>query len=115
LGVTDSDIDVVWVPGAFEIPQTVHWMETSNSYDGIMTLGCVIRGDTPHFDFVAKAASSGLTRLGLSSKTPVVFGVLTCDTVEQAQTRSGIKSNKGVDVADGLVELINVRKKLNIS
>ncbi len=109
-GVADLSIDVVWVPGAFELPQTLHIMEKTGNYDGVIALGCVIRGDTPHFDYVCNAAGSGITRLGLSSETPVVFGVLTCDTFEQAQARAGVKSNKGIEAADSLVELINVFK-----
>jgi len=115
LGVSDGDVDVVWVPGAFEIPQALVSMDRARTYDGLMTLGCVIRGDTPHFDHVANAASSGVSRFGQSSQTPVVFGVLTCDTVEQALVRSGVKANKGVEVADGLIELINVLKSLKQS
>ncbi len=109
-GVADLDIDAVWVPGAFELPQTLHIMEKTGNYDGVMALGCVIRGDTPHFDYVCGAAGSGITRLGLSSETPVVFGVLTCDTFEQAQARAGVKSNKGIEAADSLIELINALK-----
>jgi len=109
-GVADLSIDVVWVPGAFELPQTLHIMEKTGDYDGVMALGCVIRGDTPHFDYVCNAAGSGITRLGLSSETPVVFGVLTCDTFEQAQARAGVKSNKGIEATDSLVELINAFK-----
>lgn len=109
-GVDDADIDVVWVPGAFELPQTLHIMEKTGNYDGVMALGCVIRGDTPHFDYVCNAAGSGITRLSLSSETPVVFGVLTCDNFDQAQARAGVKSNKGIEAADSLVELINALK-----
>jgi len=112
LGVKQEAIDVVWVPGAFELPQTIHVMDQSKSYDGLVALGCVIRGQTPHFDYVAEAASSGLMRFGLSSQTPLVFGVLTCDTAEQAQARAGLKSNKGAEVAQSLIELISVLNKV---
>lgn len=112
LGVKQEAIDVVWVPGAFELPQTVHTMDQSKTYDGLIALGCVIRGQTPHFDYVAEAASSGLTRFGLSSQTPLVFGVLTCDTPAQAQARAGLKSNKGAEVAESLIELISVLNKV---
>lgn len=112
LGVTDGSLDVVWTPGAFELPQTLHALDQTRRYDGLCALGCVIRGDTPHFDHVAYAASQGLTRLSLSTKTAIVFGVLTCDTVAQAQARVGIKSNKGAEVAESLIELIRVLEKV---
>lgn len=112
LGVAAADVDVVWVPGAFELPQAVHLMDQAKSYDGLMALGCVIRGETPHFDHVAGAASRGLARFSLSSQTPLGFGVLTCDTVEQAQARAGLKSNKGAQTAESLIELINVLRAI---
>ncbi len=112
LGVAPEAIDVVWVPGAFELPQTVHIMDQRKGYDGLMALGCVIRGETPHFDVVVRAASSGLTRFGLSSQTPLVFGVLTCDTAEQARARAGLKSNKGAEAAESLIELVNVLRQV---
>jgi len=111
LGVADEAIDVVWVPGAFELPQTVQRMDQHKPYDGLIALGCVVRGDTPHFSHVAWAASRGLARVALSSSTPVAFGVLTCDTADQAQARAGLKSNKGSDVAQSLVELAGVFKR----
>lgn len=112
LGVADGALDVVWTPGAFELPQTLHALDQTQRFDGLCALGCVIRGDTPHFDHVAYAASQGLTRLSLSTKTAIAFGVLTCDTVEQAQARAGVKSNKGAEVAESLIELIRVLAKV---
>lgn len=112
LGVEADDIDVAWVPGAFELPQAVHLMDQAKSYDGLMALGCVIRGETSHFEHVAGAASRGLTRFGLSSQTPLGFGVLTCDTVAQAQARAGLKSNKGAQTAESLIELIHVLRSI---
>ena len=91
-------VDVFWVPGAFEIPFLAKKLLLSNKYNGIITLGCVIRGDTPHFDYVCQSVSYGIMKLNLEGKVPVLFGVLTTDSVEQALERSGIKfDNKGYE------------------
>lgn len=108
LGVAEADVDVVWVPGAFELPQALRALDGTEAYDGLLALGCVIRGETPHFEHVAGAASRGIAQQALSGRTPLVFGVLTCDTAEQAQARAGLKSNKGAEAAESLIELVRV-------
>lgn len=112
LGVDEKDIEVVWVPGAFELPQAVRRLADTERYDGILPLGCVIRGETHHFEYICHAVTAGLTQLALESETPVVFGVLTTDTEEQALKRSGAKSNKGAEAAKSLIELIHTLNSL---
>ena len=105
----DADIDVCRVPGAFEIPALARKMVDSNAYDAVITLGAVIRGGTPHFDYVAAEVSKGIGQLSLESKVPVTFGVLTCDNVEQAIERAGTKAgNKGFDAAMAAIEMANL-------
>lgn len=112
-GVDKESIDIIWVPGAYEIPMVAKQIATDRKYDGIITLGAVIKGDTDHYDLVINAASNGIAQVGLQTQTPVVFGVLTTDTLEQAQHRSGAKSgNKGSEVALALLELISVINQL---
>jgi 6,7-dimethyl-8-ribityllumazine synthase len=111
-GANIKDIDIYWVPGSFEIPRAVKALAETRKYDGILPLGCVIRGETPHFEQIAREVSHALMQLSLASKTPIVFGVLTTDTVEQAATRSGLKSNKGAEAAESLVELIQLLKSI---
>lgn len=108
LGV--ADIDVVWTPGAFELPQAAR--AATESYDGVLPLGCVIRGETPHFDYICQAVTQGLTQLALEGETPLVYGVLTVDSMEQARARAGIKRNKGAEAAEALVELIGVLRDI---
>jgi len=110
-GVKREDIDVFWVPGSFELPQVARSLIQSGRYDGILPLGCLIRGETPHFEYLAAAVTRELARLSLEG-TPLVFGVLTADTVEQALARSGMKSHKGVQAAESLLELINLIRQL---
>lgn len=112
LGVDEEEIDVVWVPGAFELPQAVRALAEQGGYDGILPLGCVIRGETPHFDHICRAVTAGLSRLALETDVPLAFGVLTVDTAEQAQARAGVKVNKGAEAAESLVELINALRNL---
>lgn len=112
LGVDEEHIDVVWVPGAFELPQAARALAQTGRYDGILPLGCVVRGETPHFDYICHAVTEGVTQAALQSEVPLVFGVLTADTLEQAQARAGVKSNKGAEAAESLIELINVLKSL---
>jgi 6,7-dimethyl-8-ribityllumazine synthase len=108
-GVPESDITVVYCPGSYEIPLTAKWMLDSDKYDGIICLGVVIRGETPHFDFVAGAVNNGVARLNLESGKPVSFGVLTTDTIEQAIERAGSKAgNKGQEAAMALLEMFSV-------
>lgn len=112
-GVDPDDIDVVRVPGAFEIPGTVGVALRHGDYDGIVALGCVIRGETPHFDFVAGEASRGLQELAISHDVPIGFGVLTTDTREQALARAGgPHGNKGWDAALTTVEMVHLYRGL---
>lgn len=112
-GVEREDIDIFWVPGSFELPQAVQRLIKAGKYDGIIPLGCLIRGETPHFDFLARAVTEGLIRLSLSTEgVPLVFGVLTADTPEQALARSGLKSHKGVQAAESLLELVNLLRQI---
>ncbi len=112
-GVDTSNITVVNVPGAFEIPLAVKKMAASGDYDGVIALGAVIRGSTPHFDFVAGECAKGLNAAQLDTGVPVGFGVLTVDTIEQAIERAGTKAgNKGAEAAMTVVEMINVLAKL---
>ncbi len=111
-GADDSDIDVVRVPGAFEIPLIAKKMATAQRYDAIICLGVVIRGATPHFDVVVNEVSKGSAQVGLDSGVPVIFGVLTTETIEQAIERSGTKAgNKGSEVAVAAIEMADLVTK----
>ncbi len=108
-GVADKDITVYRVPGAFEIPSVARKVATAANADGIICLGAVIRGSTPHFDYVASEVSKGVALVGLEARMPVVFGVLTTDTIEQAVERAGTKAgNKGFDAAMALLEMMDL-------
>ncbi|WP_227936104.1 6,7-dimethyl-8-ribityllumazine synthase [Alkalihalobacillus deserti] len=108
-GIKEEDVDVAWVPGAFEIPYAAKKMLDTNKYDAVITLGTVIRGATPHFDFVCSEVAKGVGSLSLSSGKPVIFGVLTTDTIEQAVERAGTKAgNKGWDAATAAIEMANL-------
>jgi len=112
-GAADDDIDVVWVPGAFEIPVLARRVAGSGRYDGVVCLGAVIRGQTPHFDYVASEVSKGVAHVALESGVPVTFGVLTTDTIEQAIERAGTKAgNKGADAALAAIELADLMGKI---
>ena len=112
-GADAEKIDLAWVPGAFEIPQVCKKMAQGKSYDAVVCLGCVIKGDTPHFDYIAAEVSKGVAVVGLESPVPVVFGVLTTDSIEQAIERAGTKAgNKGVDAAMSAIEMANLDKNL---
>jgi 6,7-dimethyl-8-ribityllumazine synthase len=112
-GVSDDDITVVWVPGAFEIPLVAKKLARSGEYDGVICLGAVIRGATPHFDYVAAEVSKGVAAVGLDTGVPVVFGVITTDNIEQAIERAGTKSgNKGWDAALTVLELSDLNRKI---
>jgi 6,7-dimethyl-8-ribityllumazine synthase len=107
--VSEDDIEIAWVPGSFEIPLTAKKMASSGKYDGVICLGAVIRGETPHFDYVSAEVSKGTAKVGLDTDVPVIFGVLTTDTIEQAISRAGTKSgNKGFDAALSMIEMINL-------
>lgn len=113
-GVADDAIDVVMVPGAFELPLCVQRLAASGRYDAVVALGAVVRGDTPHFDFVAGEAGAGLMRVGLARDLPVAFGLLTTDTMEQALARAGgTHGNKGHDAALTALEMVGVLKALS--
>lgn len=110
-GVKDEEIDVAWVPGAFEIPLVAKKMANSNKYDAIICLGAVIRGSTPHFDYVCAEVSKGVASVSLNTDIPVIFGVLTTDNIEQAIERAGTKAgNKGYDAAVSAIEMANLLK-----
>jgi len=112
-GVDTSNITVVNVPGAFEIPLAVKKMAASGNYDGVIALGAVIRGSTPHFDFVAGECAKGLNSVQLDTGVPIGFGVLTVDTIEQAIERAGTKAgNKGAEAAMTVLEMVNVMAKI---
>ncbi len=111
-GVKDSDISVVWVPGSYEIPQVLSKIN-SDGVDAIITLGAVIRGDTPHFDFIASEVAKGVANISINKKVPIIFGVITADTVEQAIERSGTKhGNKGRDAALSALEMANIYRQI---
>lgn len=112
-GVGRDDIDLVWVPGAFELPLAAKKMVQSGKYDAVLCLGAVIRGSTPHFDYVCAEVSKGVAHVSLESQIPVIFGVLTTDSIEQAIERAGTKAgNKGFDAAVTAVEMANLLKQL---
>jgi 6,7-dimethyl-8-ribityllumazine synthase len=112
-GVADDRVDVAWVPGSFEVPAVAKRLAGSGGYAAVICLGCVIRGETGHYDHVAGQAASGVMHAGLAADVPVIFGVLTTDTVEQALNRAGIKGgNKGADAALSAIEMVNLLKKL---
>jgi 6,7-dimethyl-8-ribityllumazine synthase len=112
-GCSADDIDVVKVPGAWELPLTVKALATSKRYDAIVALGAVIRGETPHFDYVAGESTSGLARVATETGVPVAMGVLTTNTVEQAINRAGAKSgNKGFDAAMTAIEMASLLRRM---
>jgi 6,7-dimethyl-8-ribityllumazine synthase len=112
-GADDQAIDVAWVPGAFEIPLLAQRLAASGRYDAVICLGAVIRGATPHFDYVAGEVAKGVGQVGLAAGLPVIFGVLTTDTIEQAIERAGSKAgNKGCDAAMAAMEMVSLLKAL---
>ena len=114
--VSHNAIEVCWVPGAWELPLVARELALSGKYDAIIALGAVIRGDTPHFDMVANEMSKGLAQVGLEHRVPVIFGVLTCDTLEQALLRAGSKAgNKGADCACSAIEMANLLRNIRLS
>ncbi len=111
--VNEDDIDIAWVPGAFEIPLIASKMASSGKYDAVICVGAVIRGSTSHYDYVCNEVSKGIASVSLSTGIPVMFGVLTTDTIEQAIERAGTKAgNKGYDCALGAIEMINLIKQI---
>lgn len=112
-GVSDGQIEVVRVPGAYELAVVAQAMATNGGYDSIIALGAVIRGSTPHFDYVAGEAAKGLSAVGLAHKLPVIFGVLTTDSIEQAIERAGTKAgNKGAEAALTAIEMVSLLRKI---
>ena len=111
--VKDEDVDIAWVPGAFEIPLVASKMAKSGKYDAVICLGAVIRGDTTHYDYVCNEVSKGIATVSLESGIPVMFGVLTTENIEQAIARAGSKGgNKGYDCALGAVEMVNLLRTI---
>ncbi|MCY6370152.1 6,7-dimethyl-8-ribityllumazine synthase [Clostridium ganghwense] len=111
-GVKEEDIELTWVPGAFEIPLVAKKMAKSSKYDGVICLGAVIKGATAHFEYVSSEVSKGIAHVGLETEVPVIFGVLTTDTIEQAIERAGTKAgNKGYESAITAIEMANILKQ----
>lgn len=111
--VPEEDVDVAWVPGAFEIPLIASKMAKSGKYDAVICLGAVIRGATSHYDYVCSEVSKGIATVSLNSDIPVMFGVLTTDNIEQAIERAGSKAgNKGFECATGAIEMVNLIRKI---
>jgi len=111
--VNEKDITVFYVPGAFEIPQTAKKMADKKEFDGIICLGTVIRGETPHFEYVASEVAKGIAKIGLDVDIPISFGIITADSTDQAIERAGTKSgNKGYDAAETVIEMINLFKNM---
>ncbi len=113
-GADERNLTIVHCPGSFEIPQVALHLARTGKFDALICLGCVIRGETPHFDYIASEVSKGISQIGLETGVPVAFGVLTTDTLEQALERAGAKAgNKGWDAALTAIELINVSRQIS--
>jgi 6,7-dimethyl-8-ribityllumazine synthase len=112
-GAEDKDITVVWVPGAFELPLIAQKMAKAKSFDALICLGTIIRGATPHFDYIASEVTKGIAKVSLDSGIPVIFGIITADTIEQAVERAGSKDgNKGRDAALSAIEMVNLASQI---
>ena len=112
-GAEETNVELAWVPGAFEIPLAAQRMAASKKYDAVICLGTVIRGNTPHFDYVCAEVSKGVAHVSLATGVPVIFGVVTTDTIEQAVERAGTKAgNKGFDAAMAAIEMADLLKSL---
>jgi 6,7-dimethyl-8-ribityllumazine synthase len=112
-GVADEAITVVWCPGSFELPMVVYELAHSGLYDAVIALGALIRGETPHFDYIASQVAAGIAQAGWQTRVPCIFGVLTTDTLEQALERAGGKQgNKGAEAALAALEMVNLLRKL---
>jgi 6,7-dimethyl-8-ribityllumazine synthase len=108
-GAAESDIELAWVPGAFEVPYLAKKVAETKRYDAVICLGTVIRGNTPHFNYIAAEAAKGIAQTALLTNVPIIFGILTTDTIEQAVERAGTKSgNKGFDAAVSAIEMVNL-------
>lgn len=113
-GARDSDLEIVRVPGSWEIPIALAWVAEARRFDAIIALGCVIRGGTPHFDYVAGEVTKGAATIALQHRVPVLLGVLTTDTIEQAVERAGTKhGNKGFEAAMAAIEMVSLKKQLD--
>jgi 6,7-dimethyl-8-ribityllumazine synthase len=114
-GVAEDRVDVAWVPGSFEIPVVARTMAESGGYAAVVCLGCVIRGETSHYDHVAGQAAAGVMQAGVATGVPVIFGILTTETVEQALNRSGLKGgNKGAEAALTAIEMVNLMAQVSV-
>jgi 6,7-dimethyl-8-ribityllumazine synthase len=112
-GVNDEDVEIAWVPGSFEIPLLAKKLAESKKYNAVICLGTVIRGATPHFEYIAAEVAKGVAHVGLETGVPVVFGVITSDTIEQAIERAGTKAgNKGFDAATTAIEMANLLRSI---
>jgi 6,7-dimethyl-8-ribityllumazine synthase len=112
-GAAEDQTDIVWVPGAFELPLVAQRLATSGRYDAVICLAAIIRGATPHFEYVASEAAKGIAKVGLDTGLPVIYGVVTADTIEQAVERAGAKAgNRGADAARGAIEMANLMRAL---
>lgn len=113
-GAAEDDVTIAWVPGSFEIPLTAKKMAGSGKFDAVVCLGALIRGETPHFDHLASTVTKSLGALGLEAGVPVIYGVLTCNTMEQAIERAGLKSgNRGFDAAMAAIEMVQVLRQVS--
>lgn len=110
-----SQVDYAWVPGSFEVPLVAHQLALSGRYNAIICLGAIIRGQTPHFDYVSAEAANGIAAIGFQTGTPIVFGILTTDTMQQALERAGIKSNQGWNYALNSLEMVSLMRKIKSS
>ncbi len=112
-GSDDGAVEIAWVPGAFEIPFVARKMAAAGKYDAVICIGAVIRGSTPHFDYIAAEVTKGIAQAGMATGVPVVYGVITTDTIEQAIERAGAKSgNKGFDAAETAIEMANLLRSM---
>jgi len=113
-GVTQENIDIAWVPGSFEIPLVASKLAQTNRYDAIICLGAVIRGGTPHFEYIASEVTKGIAKVGLETGLPITYGIITADTLEQAIERAGTKAgNRGFDAAVDAIEMANLIKNID--
>lgn len=113
-GVAEKDITINWVPGSFEIPYAAQRLALLGKYDAVICLGALIRGDTPHFDYIASEAAKGIARISLDSRLPVIFGIITADTLDQAIERAGTKAgNKGWDAALSAIEMVDLFRQID--
>ncbi|MEZ5338182.1 MAG: 6,7-dimethyl-8-ribityllumazine synthase [bacterium] len=115
VSMSESEMDTYWVPGCFEIPQTVSWLLEQGGYDGVLALGCLIRGETDHYEHLATEVTRGLGSLATISSVPIAYGVLTCESLEQALHRAGSKhGNKGAESMQSLIEMINLTAVIGV-